>query len=42
MSDLTLTRELDDALKRLDIILADHIIVACGGWHSIKTGETVK
>ncbi len=42
MSDLTLTREVDEALKKLGIVLADHIIVASGGWHSIKTGETVK
>lgn len=42
MSDLTLTREIDESLKKLGVVLADHIIVAGGGWHSIKTGETVK
>ncbi len=38
VADLTLTREISEALSKLDIILADHIIVACGKWYSIKNG----
>lgn len=36
VSDLMLTRDVSDALSKLDVILVDHIIVAAGGWHSIK------
>lgn len=41
ITDLTLTREVQEALSKLDVILADHIIVARGGWHSINTGKSI-
>lgn len=36
ISDISLTREVRDALERLGIILTEHIIVACGEWKSIR------
>lgn len=36
MNDLTLTRDVEEALNRLNISLADHFIVTSGSWYSIK------
>ncbi len=35
ISDLNLTRDVGEALSKLDVILAAHIIVACGDWRNI-------
>ncbi len=35
MADITLTREVKEALTSLDVRFVDHIIVACGNWISI-------
>lgn len=35
MADISLTREVKEALSALDVALVDHIIVACGKWISM-------
>lgn len=36
ISDISLTRDINDALASLDVVLADHIIVASGKWINLK------
>ena len=35
MADITLTREVKEALAAIDVALIDHVIVACGKWMSM-------
>lgn len=35
ISDLNLTRDINESLSKLNVILAAHIIVACGNWYNI-------
>lgn len=39
MSDITMTRDVKEALASLGIPLVDHIIVACGKWISMTEGR---
>ncbi len=39
MADITMTRDVKEALSSLGISLIDHIIVACGKWISMNEGN---